>query len=249
MYSGPRHTRSVRRGRGCAFVARAPFAAPSSRANRFGHHTHGPMSRKSEVTSTDRTANASSSTPSATAKPISAKTTTGRVPSAAKVPARTRPADVITAPVAARPATTSSTRGVVRHATPRTPSGATSSSRTAAAVGPAPHRFRTSPAPRFRAGDSRPRPPRPPGHPGDPPPGGCRAPVGLSVRAGPGGRGSQPLTVKAARSSASSREDGPTSSSNAPGSTTRLPSASTRLQSAAGSSMTTSRDSPGSSVT
>ena len=51
------------------------------------------------MTSTDRTMKVSSSTPRATAKPISAKATIGSVPRAAKVPARTRPAEVMTAPV------------------------------------------------------------------------------------------------------------------------------------------------------
>ncbi len=58
------------------------------------------------MTSTDRTMNVSRSTPRATAKPISANATIGSVPRAANVPARTRPADVMTAPVAARPVTT-----------------------------------------------------------------------------------------------------------------------------------------------
>jgi Berberine and berberine like len=43
----------------------------------------------------------SSSTPKATAKPISVMNTSGRVPRAAKVPASTIPAEVITPPVAA----------------------------------------------------------------------------------------------------------------------------------------------------
>jgi hypothetical protein len=55
------------------------------------------------VTSTERTTKVSSSTPNATAKPISVTNTSGRVPRAAKVPARTTPAEVITPPVAARP--------------------------------------------------------------------------------------------------------------------------------------------------
>ncbi len=46
----------------------------------------------------------SSSTPTATAKPISAKDTTGSVPSTAKVLARISPAEVITPPVAESPA-------------------------------------------------------------------------------------------------------------------------------------------------
>ena len=45
----------------------------------------------------------SSSTPNATAKPISVTNTSGRVPRAANVPASTIPAEVITPPVAARP--------------------------------------------------------------------------------------------------------------------------------------------------
>lgn len=63
------------------------------------------MSRVSAVTSTDRTMMVSSRTPSATAKPISVKVTSGRVASIAKVPASTSPAEVITPPVAARPVT------------------------------------------------------------------------------------------------------------------------------------------------
>jgi hypothetical protein len=46
----------------------------------------------------------SSSTPKATAKPSSTMNTTGSVASTANVPASTSPADVITPPVAARPA-------------------------------------------------------------------------------------------------------------------------------------------------
>ncbi len=57
----------------------------------------------SAVTSTERTTRVSSSTPRATAKPISAKATAGRVPSTAKVPARISPAEVITPPVADSP--------------------------------------------------------------------------------------------------------------------------------------------------
>lgn len=57
----------------------------------------------SAETSTERTTKVSSRTPKATAKPISAKPTMGRVASAAKVPASTRPAEVMTPPVAARP--------------------------------------------------------------------------------------------------------------------------------------------------
>ena len=45
----------------------------------------------------------SSSTPNATAKPISARKTSGRVASTANVPASTSPAEVITPPVAASP--------------------------------------------------------------------------------------------------------------------------------------------------
>ena len=56
------------------------------------------------MTSTDLTMIVSSSTPIATVKPISVRMTSGRVPSIAKVPASTAPADVITPPVAASPA-------------------------------------------------------------------------------------------------------------------------------------------------
>jgi len=58
----------------------------------------------SAVTSTERTTIVSSSTPNATAKPSSVRNVTGRVPSTANVPASTKPAEVITPPVAARPA-------------------------------------------------------------------------------------------------------------------------------------------------
>ena len=52
------------------------------------------------MTSTDRTISVSSSTPRATAIPISAKATNGSVASTPNVAARTRPAEVITPPVA-----------------------------------------------------------------------------------------------------------------------------------------------------
>lgn len=57
----------------------------------------------SAVTRTPRTTMVSSSTPSATVKPISVKVTSGSVLSVAKVAASTRPAEVITPPVAASP--------------------------------------------------------------------------------------------------------------------------------------------------
>src|SRR6266536_2102628 len=69
----------------------------------LGHQIQRPTSRFSAVTSTERTTKVSSRTPKATAKPISVMKTSGSVPSAVKVPARTRPAEVITPPVAARP--------------------------------------------------------------------------------------------------------------------------------------------------
>ena len=69
----------------------------------LGHHIHRPTSRLSAVTSTDRTTRVSSRTPKATAKPISANATSGRLASAANVPASTMPAEVITPPVAASP--------------------------------------------------------------------------------------------------------------------------------------------------
>ncbi len=51
----------------------------------------------------DRTTNVSSSTPKATMKPISVRKMSGSTASALNVPASTMPADVITAPVTARP--------------------------------------------------------------------------------------------------------------------------------------------------
>ena len=61
------------------------------------------MSRVSAVTSTDLTMTVSMSTPIATVTPISVRITSGRVPSVANVPARIRPAEVMTPPVAPRP--------------------------------------------------------------------------------------------------------------------------------------------------
>ena len=61
------------------------------------------MSRFSAVTSTDRTTIVSSRTPTATANPSSTTNTIGKEASAAKVPASTKPADVMTPPVAATP--------------------------------------------------------------------------------------------------------------------------------------------------
>ena len=68
----------------------------------LGHQIQRPTSRFSAVTSTERTMKVSSSTPKATAKPISVMNTSGSVPRAANV-ASTIPAEVITSPVAARP--------------------------------------------------------------------------------------------------------------------------------------------------
>ena len=73
-------------------------------ASALGHQMRRPMSKVSAVTSTDLTTIVSSSTPSATATPISVNSTSGNVPSMANVPASTRPAEVMTPPVAARPA-------------------------------------------------------------------------------------------------------------------------------------------------
>ena len=50
------------------------------------------------MTSTERTTIVSSNMPKATAKPNSARKTTGSVPSTANVPARTTPAEAITPP-------------------------------------------------------------------------------------------------------------------------------------------------------
>ena len=55
------------------------------------------------MTSTDRTMIVSSSTPTATAKPSSTTNTIGKVASAANVPASTKPAEVMTPPVAPMP--------------------------------------------------------------------------------------------------------------------------------------------------
>ena len=55
------------------------------------------------MTRTDLTTRVSSSTPNATAKPSSARKVTGSVASAAKVPASTKPAEVMTPPVADSP--------------------------------------------------------------------------------------------------------------------------------------------------
>src|SRR5262249_7902732 len=75
-------------------VLGAPVTWPDGLAKRLGHHVRSPMSRLSAVTSTDLTMMVSSSTPMATANPISVKITRGRVPSVANVPASTRPAEV-----------------------------------------------------------------------------------------------------------------------------------------------------------
>ena len=80
--------------------------------SRDGSHIRLPMSSVSAVTSTERTIIVSSSTPSETAKPISAKGTIGSVASTPNVAASTRPAQVITPPVADRP--TSAPRRVPR---------------------------------------------------------------------------------------------------------------------------------------
>lgn len=94
----------------------------------------------------------------------------------------------------------------------------------------------------------------PPGRPHRAPRPALRLPTGSPRRPGGGfhvpARGRpQPFTVKPARSRVPSSEDGPTSSSKAPGSTTRRPAASTRVHSATGSSSSTSRSSPGASLT
>jgi len=57
----------------------------------LGHHMWRPMSMVRPETSTDRTTSVSSSTPKATANPISVNWVSGSVPSTANVPARTRP--------------------------------------------------------------------------------------------------------------------------------------------------------------
>lgn len=68
-----------------------------------GHHIHRPRSRLSAVTSTDRTTIVSSRMPKATAKPSSVRNVDGIVARTANVPASTKPAEVITPPVAASP--------------------------------------------------------------------------------------------------------------------------------------------------
>ena len=59
--------------------------------------------RSQRRTRIERTRNVSSSTPNATAKPISARNTIGSTPSTTKVAASTSPAEVITPPVTASP--------------------------------------------------------------------------------------------------------------------------------------------------
>ena len=61
------------------------------RASLLGHHIHRPMSRFSAVTSTERTTMVSSSTPNATAKPISARTPPAGCRARRTSPASTRP--------------------------------------------------------------------------------------------------------------------------------------------------------------
>lgn len=73
-------------------VGRAP-------RSRLGHQFHRPSSSTTAGTISDRTTKVSSSTPTATLKPVWKRSWSGRVISAAKVPARMIPADVITPPV------------------------------------------------------------------------------------------------------------------------------------------------------
>src|SRR5215469_9268326 len=73
------------------------------RARALGHHIHRPTSRFSAVTSSSRTTMVSSRMPTATAKPSSVENVDGMVARTAKVPASTKPAEVITPPVAASP--------------------------------------------------------------------------------------------------------------------------------------------------
>ena len=68
-----------------------------------GHQIFWPMSSTSAGTSTERTRNVSSSTPKATMNPIWVRNTSGSTPSTENVPASTIPAEVMTAPVTARP--------------------------------------------------------------------------------------------------------------------------------------------------
>src|SRR5262245_2054727 len=67
-------------------------------ANLLGHHIHRPRSRLSAVTRTDRTMIVSSRMPNATANPSSVRNVEGIVAKTAKVPASTKPAEVITPP-------------------------------------------------------------------------------------------------------------------------------------------------------
>ncbi len=68
-----------------------------------GHQMRGPSSNVIAGTRTERTRNVSSSTPTAIVKPISVSATSGSTASVENVPASTMPAEVITAPVTARP--------------------------------------------------------------------------------------------------------------------------------------------------
>ncbi len=81
----------------------SPGAGSGLCASALGHHIHRPRSRFSAVTSTDRTMIVSSRMPNATAKPSSVRNVAGIVARAANVPASTKPAEVITPPVAASP--------------------------------------------------------------------------------------------------------------------------------------------------
>lgn len=79
-------------------------AGSGVRASALGHHMCRPTSRFSAVTSSNRTTMVSSRMPTATAKPSSVENVDGMVARTAKVPASTKPAEVITPPVAASPA-------------------------------------------------------------------------------------------------------------------------------------------------
>ena len=79
-----------------------------------GHQLRSPKSQVSAGTQIERTRNVSSSTPSATAKPIRLRSQLGMIVSTAKVPARIRPALVITGPVAATALTRAFARAVAR---------------------------------------------------------------------------------------------------------------------------------------
>ena len=89
--------------------ARTPGVDPTgsggsaARASRLGHQIGRPTSYISAGTRNVRTTSVSSSTPNATANPISARNTSGSTPRTENVAASTTPAEVMTPPVTVSP--------------------------------------------------------------------------------------------------------------------------------------------------